>query len=119
MRNTSIESKAWCNWRGARVDARQGRDASACHDRQADAGIIADRRGGFPRHIACALLGPIVVLLPKRMAPTRRVIGRAWVAIARKLAVVLHRIWSEETAFRFAKEPSAAASPARSSRRRS
>ena len=31
--------------------------------------------------------------------------GRARVAVARKLAVILHRMWSDETEFRFGKEP--------------
>ena len=31
--------------------------------------------------------------------------ARARVAVARKLAVILHRMWSDETAFRFGKEP--------------
>jgi hypothetical protein len=30
---------------------------------------------------------------------------RARVAVARKLAVVLHRMWSDQTEFRFGKEP--------------
>ena len=33
----------------------------------------------------------------------------ARVAVARKLAVVLHRVWSDETDFRFGKEPGAIA----------
>ena len=36
----------------------------------------------------------------------RRGMARARVAVARKLAVVLHRMWSDGTAFRFGKEPS-------------
>src|ERR1700712_4412514 len=36
-----------------------------------------------------------------------RGMARARVAVARKLAVVLHTIWREETAFRFGKEPAA------------
>lgn len=35
-----------------------------------------------------------------------RGMARARVAVARKLAVVLHRMWSNETEFRFGKEPS-------------
>jgi transposase len=35
----------------------------------------------------------------------RRGMARARVAVARKLAVVLHRMWSDETEFRFGKEP--------------
>ena len=31
--------------------------------------------------------------------------ARARVAVARKLAVVLHRMWRDQTAFRFGKEP--------------
>ena len=31
--------------------------------------------------------------------------GRARVAVARKLAVILHRMWSDQTEFRFGKEP--------------
>ena len=31
--------------------------------------------------------------------------ARARVAVARKLAVVLHRMWSDQTGFRFGKEP--------------
>ena len=31
--------------------------------------------------------------------------GLTWVAVARKLAVVLHRMWRDQTAFRFGKEP--------------
>jgi transposase len=34
-----------------------------------------------------------------------RGMARARVAVARKLAVVLHRMWSDETEFRFAMEP--------------
>ena len=37
----------------------------------------------------------------------RRGMARARVAVARKLAVILHRIWSEGEDFRFGKEPSA------------
>jgi len=36
------------------------------------------------------------------MAPAR-------VAVARKLAVILHRMWSDQTEFRFGKEPGAGA----------
>jgi transposase len=36
----------------------------------------------------------------------QRGMARARVAVARKLAVVLHRMWSDETEFRFGKEPS-------------
>lgn len=36
-----------------------------------------------------------------------RGMARARVAVARKLAVILHRMWSDETAFRFGKEPAA------------
>lgn len=35
----------------------------------------------------------------------RRGMARARVAVARKLAVILHRIWSDGTEFRFGKEP--------------
>ena len=35
----------------------------------------------------------------------RRGMARARVAVARKLAVILHRMWSDATAFRFGKEP--------------
>jgi transposase len=35
----------------------------------------------------------------------RRGMARARVAVARKLAVILHRMWSDETEFRFGKEP--------------
>ena len=38
-----------------------------------------------------------------------RGMARARVAVARKLAVVLHRMWSDETEFRFGKEPGAIA----------
>jgi transposase len=38
-----------------------------------------------------------------------RGMARARVAVARKLAVILHRMWSDQTEFRFGKEPSAAA----------
>lgn len=58
-------SGEWCSWRGLCVDARLGRDASACRSRQADAGIIADRCDGFQRHVAGALYGPFVILLQK------------------------------------------------------
>ncbi|MCW2318864.1 hypothetical protein SAMN06265338_12118 [Rhodoblastus acidophilus] len=34
-----------------------------------------------------------------------RGMARARVAVARKLAVVLHRMWNDETDFRFGKEP--------------
>ena len=37
----------------------------------------------------------------------RRGMARARVAVARKLAVVLHRMWSDNTEFRFGKEPGA------------
>ena len=36
-----------------------------------------------------------------------RGMARARVAVARKLAVVLHRMWSDGTEFRFGKEPAA------------
>ena len=36
-----------------------------------------------------------------------RGMARARVAVARKLAVILHRMWSDQTEFRFGKEPSA------------
>jgi hypothetical protein len=36
----------------------------------------------------------------------------ARVAVARKLAVVLHRMWNDQTAFRFGKQPDAAVGPA-------
>src|SRR3546814_10525586 len=35
----------------------------------------------------------------------RRGMARARVAVARKLAVTLHRMWSDEAEFRFGKEP--------------
>ena len=35
-----------------------------------------------------------------------RGMARARVAVARKLAVILHRMWRDETEFRFGKEPS-------------
>lgn len=38
-----------------------------------------------------------------------RGMARARVAVARKLAVILHRMWSDQTEFRFGKEPSAVA----------
>ena len=38
--------------------------------------------------------------------------ARARVAVARKLAVVLHRMWSDQTEFRFGKEPDVGASSA-------
>jgi len=38
-----------------------------------------------------------------------RGMARARVAVARKLAVILHRMWSDQTAFRFGKDPGAAA----------
>jgi transposase len=41
----------------------------------------------------------------------RRGMARARVAVARKLAVVLHRMWSEETDFRFGKEPNTIPQP--------
>ena len=41
-----------------------------------------------------------------------RGMARARVAVARKLAVILHRMWRDETAFRFGKDPSAAAARA-------
>lgn len=37
----------------------------------------------------------------------RRGMARARVAVARKLAVILHRMWSDEAEFRFGKEPDA------------
>ena len=42
-----------------------------------------------------------------KVAKTRGM-ARARVAVARKLAVILHRMWSDKTEFRFGKEPSAA-----------
>ena len=33
--------------------------------------------------------------------------ARARVAVARKLAVILHRMWVDETEFRFGREPGA------------
>lgn len=39
----------------------------------------------------------------------RRGMARARVAVARKLAVILHRMWRDGTAFRFGKEPGAIA----------
>lgn len=39
----------------------------------------------------------------------RRGMARARVAVARKLAVILHRMWVDATEFRFGKEPAAAA----------
>lgn len=42
----------------------------------------------------------------------RRGTARARVAVARKLAVVLHRMWSDDTEFRFGKEPAPVASAA-------
>lgn len=41
-----------------------------------------------------------------KVAKTRGM-ARARVAVARKLAVILHRMWSEQTEFRFGKEPGA------------
>lgn len=41
-----------------------------------------------------------------------RGMARARVAVARKLAVILHRMWSDQTEFRFGKDPSAAAARA-------
>ncbi|ESW80639.1 hypothetical protein X770_30735 [Mesorhizobium sp. LSJC269B00] len=35
----------------------------------------------------------------------RRGMARARVAVARKLAVILHRMWAHATEFRFGKEP--------------
>jgi len=35
----------------------------------------------------------------------RRGMARARVAVARKLAVILHRMWADATEFRFGKEP--------------
>ena len=42
----------------------------------------------------------------------RRGMARARVAVARKLAVILHRLWCDQTEFRFGKEPSVTASRA-------
>ena len=42
----------------------------------------------------------------------RRGMARARVAVARKLAVILHRMWRDQTEFRFGKEPIATASRA-------
>lgn len=39
----------------------------------------------------------------------RRGMARARIAVARKLAVILHRMWADTTEFRFGKEPAAAA----------
>ena len=38
-----------------------------------------------------------------------RGMARARVAVARKLAVILHRMWSDQTEFRFGREPAAVA----------
>ncbi len=46
----------------------------------------------------------------------RRGMARARVAVARKLAVILHRMWREATHFRFGKEPAADAALAASAR---
>ncbi|ESY46608.1 hypothetical protein X744_29915 [Mesorhizobium sp. LNJC372A00] len=35
----------------------------------------------------------------------RRGMARARVAVARKLAIILHRMWADATEFRFGKEP--------------
>ena len=43
------------------------------------------------------------------MIAKRRGMARARVAVARKLAVILHRMWSDATEFRFGKEPAPAA----------
>jgi hypothetical protein len=40
-----------------------------------------------------------------RQAPR---MARARVAVARKLAVILHRMWSDRATFRFGKEPGSA-----------
>ena len=37
--------------------------------------------------------------------------ARARVAVARKLAVILHRMWSDDADFRFGKEPGVGAAP--------
>ena len=42
-----------------------------------------------------------------KVAKTRGM-ARARVAVARKLAVILHRMWSDGAEFRFGKEPSPA-----------
>lgn len=42
----------------------------------------------------------------------RRGMARARVAVARKLAVILYRMWRDQTEFRFGKEPSATVSSA-------
>ena len=42
----------------------------------------------------------------------RRGMARARVAVARKLAVILHRMWRDQTEFRFGKEPIATVSRA-------
>jgi transposase len=42
----------------------------------------------------------------------RRGMARARVAVARKLAVVLHRLWTDGTEFRWGKEDAAPAAPA-------
>lgn len=41
----------------------------------------------------------------------RRGMARARVAVARKLAVILHRMWSDDADFRFGKEPGVGAAP--------
>jgi hypothetical protein len=38
----------------------------------------------------------------------RRGLARARVAVARKLAVILHRMWCDAAAFRFGREPAPA-----------
>jgi len=42
----------------------------------------------------------------------RRGMARARVAVARKLAVILHRMWADATEFRYSKDPGTAAAPA-------
>jgi hypothetical protein len=42
----------------------------------------------------------------------RRGMARARVAVARKLTVILHRMWRDQTEFRFGKEPIATVSRA-------
>jgi transposase len=39
----------------------------------------------------------------------RRGMARARIAVARKLAVILHRVWVDATVFRYGKEPASAA----------
>jgi transposase len=78
----------------------QGR-VSRCGDELARTACLTR----LPTHCSCAAAnGPACGPWGMQIAK-RRGLARARVAVARKLAVILHRMWSDATAFRFSREP--------------